>query len=439
MNITIIGTGYVGIVTGACFADKGNKVICVDNDINKVESLKKGKVTIYEPGLSELILKNHENGNLEFTTDIKQGVQKSDIIFYCLPTPQGGDGQADLGIVLQVSSEIGEYFNSPKIIVNKSTVPVGTSKLVKERLLKNAKNSFQIASNPEFLREGSAVKDFMNPDRVVIGVENEDTKQKLTQLYLPFISSKDQILTTDIASSELIKYAANSFLATKISFINEISNLAEIMGANITDIAKGMGMDARIGDKFLQAGIGYGGSCFPKDVAALEFQAKELGVDLEIVSGTKKANSRQREIFVAKIKNYYQKNPNLKTQIAVLGLAFKPETDDVRESPAVDVINALILQGFKIDAYDPKANQTFKTFNPDLKINYTNSYTDAIKDKQVVVILTDWAEFSDLEFLKNLQKAGIKTIFDARNIFDLEQIAKTNFDYISFGRKQIIK
>lgn len=437
MNITIIGTGYVGIVTGACFADKGNKVTCIDNDRAKVESLKKGEVTIYEPGLSELVLKNYQNGNLEFTTDLKEGVQKSDVIFYCLPTPQGGDGQADLRIVLQVSSQIGEYFNSSKIIVNKSTVPVGTSKLVKERLLKNANDKFEVASNPEFLREGSAVKDFMNPDRVVIGTESDFAKEKLTELYLPFVRSKEQILATDIASSELIKYAANSFLAAKISFINEISNLAEVMGANIIDVSKGMGMDARIGNKFLQAGVGYGGSCFPKDVAALEFQGREAKLDLELVKATRRTNFRQRELFIDKIEKYYQQNSNLKKEIAVLGLAFKPETDDVRESPAIDVIKSLSLQEFKIEAFDPKALETFQKFNPDLEAVYVDSCQKAIENKEVVVILTDWKEFDDEEFLNNLEKAGVKAIFDGRNMFDLELMKKKSFDYISVGRRGV--
>jgi UDPglucose 6-dehydrogenase len=439
MNITIIGTGYVGIVTGACFADKGNKVICVDNNEAKVESLKKGEVTIYEPSLSDLVIKNYQNGNLEFTTDLKEGVQKSDIIFYCLPTPQGGDGQADLRIVLQVSSQIGEYFNSPKIIVNKSTVPVGTSKLVKERLLKNANNKFEVASNPEFLREGSAVYDFMNPERVVIGTESNFAKEKLTELYSPFVNSKEQILATDIASSELIKYAANSFLATKISFINEISNLAEITGGNISDIAKGMGMDSRIGSKFLEAGVGYGGSCFPKDVAALEFQGREAKLDLEIVKATRRTNFRQRELFIHKIEKYFQKNPNLKKELAILGLAFKSETDDVRESPAVDVIKSLTMQEFKTTSYDPKALETFQMFNPDLETLYLNSYQKAIEGKKVVVILTDWKEFGSQEFLDYLEKMEVKTIFDGRNMFDLEEMDKRNFDYISIGRKKIVK
>jgi UDPglucose 6-dehydrogenase len=437
MNITIIGTGYVGIVTGACFAEKGNKVICVDNDGSKVESLKKGEVTIYEPDLSDLVKKNYQNGNLSFTTDIEFGVKQSEIIFFCLPTPQGGDGQADLKIVLHVSSQIAQYFNNPKIIVNKSTVPVGTSKLVKECLSSNNSSTFEIASNPEFLREGSAVYDFMNPDRVVIGAENDQTKQKLIELYLPFVPSQNQILTTDIASSELIKYAANSFLATKISFINEISNLAEHTGADITDVAKGMGMDPRIGSKFLQAGIGYGGSCFPKDVAALDFQGRKLGLELELVKATIKTNQKQRQTFLKKIHNYFEVNSNLKKEIALLGLAFKPETDDVRESVAVDLIKQF-SQKYQISAYDPKALETFQKFNPNLEVEYKKSYQEAISGKKLIVILTEWSEFRTPEFINFLKQNKIQTIFDGRNMFDLDFMQTQDFEYISVGRKNIL-
>jgi UDPglucose 6-dehydrogenase len=397
-------------------------------------------VNIYEPDLANLVTKNFNQGHLFFTTDIKNAVQKSDLIFFCLPTPQGGDGQADLKIVLDVSSKIGEYFNSEKIILNKSTVPIGTTKLIKENIAKNSSYNFEVVSNPEFLREGSAVYDFMNPDRVVVGLENKNIVESLRSLYRPFVE-KDKLIITDVATSEMIKYASNTFLAAKISFINELSSLASHYGANIKLVAKGMGLDPRIGDKFLNAGIGYGGSCFPKDVAALEHQARILGIQLPITQSIIKVNQNQRQLFFDTIIKYLStKNlNNSRTKISILGLAFKPNTDDVREAPAEFIIKNLIQCNYNVRVYDPKANLNFARFN-NFEINFCDSLKESIKETDAVIILTDWQEFSDDKFLSNLGKEKtVKVLFDGRNIFEPEQLQQYNFDYISIGRKNVIK
>jgi UDPglucose 6-dehydrogenase len=438
MKITIIGTGYVGLVTGTCFADKGNQVICIDNDVNKVEKLKQGIPPIYEPGLSELVKKNYEAENITFSTDIKMGVKESDIIYMCLPTPQGGDGQADLSIVLKVAEEIGEYFNGYKIVVNKSTVPVGTAEAVRKQIEKKATVDFDVASNPEFLREGDAINNFMHPDRVVLGSDKKVVLDTLVELYRPFVDSTNMILTTDIYSSELIKYASNAFLATKISFINEMSNLAEFYGADIKDIAYGMGLDKRIGGRFLNAGIGYGGSCFPKDVSALIYQGREAKTDLSIVTAAKAANSKQRAIFINKILAHYKAHPELPKSVSILGLSFKPDTDDVRESPAIDVVQALINNDFRVSVYDPAGLENFKSWYG-FDINYAESTEDALQGTATTILLTDWKEFKSPDILDLLEENGTKTVLDGRNIFLPEQVEPYSFDYLSVGRKDIIR
>ncbi len=441
MNLAVIGTGYVGLVTGTCFAETGNNVTCVDIDLKKLEKLKKGIIPIYEPGLQAIFERNIKNERLNFTSDLKKAVRNSEVIFLCLPTPQGGDGSADLKYVLGVSDELGKFFKKEpgigfKIIVDKSTVPVGTSDKVRAAIKKNAPEfDFDVASNPEFLREGMAVEDFMKPERVIVGTSNEKSRKILDQLYEPFVRSGNPIYFMDERSAEMTKYAANSFLAAKISFMNEIANLCELTGAEVDKVRVGIGSDSRIGKRFLFPGVGYGGSCFPKDVVALINTANENNYDFKILKSVVEVNKKQVELFFNKILNHY--NGNIKGKhFGMWGLAFKPNTDDVREAPALTLIKKLIDKGAKIKAFDPEAIETTKA-QLGKKIEYVATAYDAIKNGDALIIVTEWNEFRnpDLDKVKGLLKEPV--IFDGRNLYDLETMGEKKFTYYSIGRAVI--
>jgi UDPglucose 6-dehydrogenase len=441
VNLAVIGTGYVGLVTGTCFAETGNNVTCVDIDLKKLEKLKKGIIPIYEPGLQAIFERNIKNERLSFTSDLKKAVRNSEVIFLCLPTPQGGDGSADLKYVLGVSDELGKFFKKEpgigfKIIVDKSTVPVGTSDKVRAAIKKNAPEfDFDVASNPEFLREGMAVEDFMKPERVIVGTSNEKSRKILDQLYEPFVRSGNPIYFMDERSAEMTKYAANSFLAAKISFMNEIANLCELTGAEVDKVRVGIGSDSRIGKRFLFPGVGYGGSCFPKDVVALINTANENNYDFKILKSVVEVNKKQVELFFNKILNHY--NGNIKGKhFGMWGLAFKPNTDDVREAPALTLIKKLIDKGAKIKAFDPEAIETTKA-QLGKKIEYVATAYDAIKNGDALIIVTEWNEFRnpDLDKVKGLLKEPV--IFDGRNLYDLETMGEKKFTYYSIGRAVI--
>ncbi|MGD1005724.1 MAG: UDP-glucose/GDP-mannose dehydrogenase family protein [Ignavibacteriaceae bacterium] len=438
MNIAIVGTGYVGLVTGTCFAETGNEVICVDIDKRKIEKIKNGIVPIYEPGLEVLIERNIKVGRLKFTTDINEAARKSGIIFLCLPTPQDGDGSADLKYILSVADELGKLFKAEpnigyKILVDKSTVPVGTSDKVRAAVKKHAPDfEFDVASNPEFLREGMAVDDFMKPERVVIGTSNEKTKELLILLYEPFIRSGNPIYFMDERSAEVTKYAANSFLAVKISFMNEIANLCELVGADVDKVRTGIGSDSRIGKRFLFPGIGYGGSCFPKDVMALANTANENNYDFKILKSVIEVNSNQAALFIAKIVSYF--NGNIKNKhFAVWGLAFKPNTDDMREAPSIKIINGLLNKGAIISAYDPEAKETTKAILGE-KIEYASSSYQALDKADALIIVTEWNEFRTPDFNKIRSLLKEPVIFDGRNLYDPDKMKENNFIYYSIGR-----
>ena len=432
MNITVIGTGYVGLVTGTCLADMGNYVTCVDIDKEKVRLMQKGKVPIYEPNLEELFLRNITGDRLHFTTDLKSAIKDSTIIFLALPTPQDGDGAADMSYVENVAHELGKIIDNYKIIVNKSTVPVGTSDKVKEIIATHTKIEFDVVSNPEFLREGYAVKDFMEPQRIIIGSSSAKAKEILSKLYKPFINVKRPIIFMDERSSELTKYASNTFLATKITFMNEVANLCEKIGADVDLVRIGMGSDARIGNRFLFPGIGYGGSCFPKDVNALVKSSDDVSYDFKILKSVLKVNDKQKKSLVPKVLRYFDENISGK-KIAVWGLSFKPNTDDVREAPAIHVINELLLKDAKISAYDPEAMANIKKLYGD-KITYGKNAYEILQDVDSLLICTEWSEFTSPNFdkMKSLMKKPV--IFDGRNIFDLEVMENSGFYYESVGR-----
>ena len=432
MNITVIGTGYVGLVTGTCLADMGNYVTCVDIDKEKVRLMQKGKVPIYEPNLEELFLRNITGDRLHFTTDLKSAIKDSTIIFLALPTPQDGDGAADMSYVENVAHELGKIIDNYKIIVNKSTVPVGTSDKVKEIIATHTNIEFDVVSNPEFLREGYAVKDFMEPQRIIIGSSSAKAKEILSKLYKPFINVKRPIIFMDERSSELTKYASNTFLATKITFMNEVANLCEKIGADVDLVRIGMGSDARIGNRFLFPGIGYGGSCFPKDVNALVKSSDDVSYDFKILKSVLKVNDKQKKSLVPKVLRYFDENISGK-KIAVWGLSFKPNTDDVREAPAIHVINELLLKDAKISAYDPEAMANIKKLYGD-KITYGKNAYEILQDVDSLLICTEWSEFTSPNFdkMKSLMKKPV--IFDGRNIFDLEVMENSGFHYESVGR-----
>jgi len=435
MNITIIGTGYVGLVTGTCLADMGNNVTCVDVDEKKVQHMQSGKIPIYEPNLEELFHRNISANRLLFTTSLKEAIQNSTVIFLALPTPQGEDGSADLSYVKDVAHELGKMITDYKIIVNKSTVPVGTSDTVKKIIESETDVEFDVVSNPEFLREGYAVKDFMEPQRIIIGSKSEKAKKILSSLYKPYVNVKRPIIFMDERSSELTKYASNTFLATKITFMNEVANLCEKIGADVDMVRMGMGSDPRIGNKFLFPGIGYGGSCFPKDVNALVKSSDEASYDFKILKSVLDINVKQKKSLVPKVSRYFDGKLTGK-KIAIWGLAFKPNTDDIREAPALDVINELLLKGVKISAYDPEAMPNMKTIYGD-KINFTSNSYEALNGVDCLLICTEWSEFRSPDFDKMKSTMKIPVIFDGRNIFDLDVMEDKGFHYESVGRKII--
>ena len=432
MKITVIGTGYVGLVTGTCFAETGNKVTCVDIDKAKVDKLSSGQITIYEPGLEKIFLRNTKEGRLVFTTNLEEVLEASEIIFLALPTPPGADGSADLKYVLGVADQMGKLMKGYKVVVNKSTVPVGTADKVREAIAKNYKGAFDVVSNPEFLREGVAVDDFMKPDRVVIGTKSEQAKKVMTELYAPFVRQGNPLIFMDERSSELTKYAANSFLATKISFMNEIAQLCERMGADVDMVRRGIGSDDRIGKRFLFPGIGYGGSCFPKDVQALVKSSNEVNYDFEILKAVEKVNALQKLHLVNKINTYF-KNDLQGKKIALWGLAFKPNTDDIRDAPAIDMINALTAAGATITAYDPEAMPNVKNKIGD-KIKYATNQYEALAGADILVIATEWSEFRTPDFEIIVKELPSKVIFDGRNLFDVAKMKEMGYHYESIGR-----
>ncbi|MCL4557346.1 MAG: UDP-glucose/GDP-mannose dehydrogenase family protein [Deltaproteobacteria bacterium] len=433
MKLAIIGTGYVGLVTGTCFADSGNDVVCMDIDREKIDALRKGAVPLYEPGLKELIHKNHREGRLGFTTDIGKAVRGSKIIFIAVGTPPDRNGATDLRGIKAVARDIGRHMNEYKIVVTKSTVPVGTSDLIRTIVSRETDIRFDIASNPEFLKEGAAIDDFMKPDRVVIGVDSEKTGEVLRSLYEPFTRTGNPIIVTDIRSSEMIKYAANAMLATKISFINEFANLCTVMGADIDDVRKGIGYDNRIGHLFLFPGVGYGGSCFPKDVKSIIHDAGRHGYAMELLSAVDRVNDNQKALMPAVIKRHF--NGRLRgRRLAVWGLAFKPKTDDIREAPSIVIINALLKAGAGIIAHDPEAMRNIKAVFG-RKIGYADDMYGALKNVDGLVLVTEWNEYRkpDLDRMARLMKGRV--VFDGRNIFDRRQLLDVGFQYYGIGRR----
>ncbi len=431
MKIAVVGTGYVGLVTGTCFAETGNQVTCVDIDQKKVERMQNGEIPIFEPGLDVLFERNTHEGRLKFTTSLEEGIQGAKIIFLALPTPPGEDGSADLKYILKVADDLGPLLQDYTVVIDKSTVPVGTAELVHNAISKNAKVDFDVVSNPEFLREGVAVDDFMKPDRVVIGTRSEKAKKVLEQLYSPLVRQGNPIIFMDERSAEMTKYAANSFLAMKITFMNEIANLAEKVGANVDDIRRGIGTDSRIGKRFLFAGIGYGGSCFPKDVQALAKTSEDFGYDFRILKSVMEVNDDQKKKLLPLIDRHF--NGNLKgKKIAVWGLAFKPYTDDIREAPALENIKVLLESGAEIVAYDPEAMENVKKQIPE--ITYASSPYEALRDADALMIFTEWPQFRtpDFERMESLLKN--KVIFDGRNLYELDQMKELGYVYHSIGR-----
>jgi UDPglucose 6-dehydrogenase len=436
MKIAVVGTGYVGLVTGTCFAETGNTVTCVDIDKNKVEKLSNGQITIYEPGLEKLFLRNQREERLKFTTNLEEGIAEAKVIFLALPTPPGEDGSADMKYILGVANDLGKILKDYKVIVDKSTVPVGTAEKVRDAIAKNCKCEFDVVSNPEFLREGVAVEDFMKPDRVVIGTDSERARKIMADLYAPFVRQGNPVIFMDERSSELTKYAANSFLATKISFMNEIARLCELMGADVDMVRRGIGGDDRIGKRFLFPGIGYGGSCFPKDVQALVRSASDLKYDFRILDAVMEVNEKQKVYLIPRIKKYFNNNVTGK-KIALWGLAFKPNTDDIREAPALYLIEELLKAGATVTAFDPEAMKNVRDVVGD-KISFTENQYDALNNCDALLIATEWSEFRTPDFEKMTQRMKSKVIFDGRNVFDLSQMKDLGFYYESIGRKTIV-
>jgi UDPglucose 6-dehydrogenase len=434
MKIAIIGTGYVGLVTGTCFAETGNHVTCVDIDAEKIKKLNSGKITIYEPGLELLFHRNVQQRRLAFTTDLAAGIKGAKIIFLALPTPPGENGSADLKYVLKVAYDLGELLQDYVVVVDKSTVPVGTADLVMAEIAKNAKSSFDVVSNPEFLREGVAVEDFMKPDRVVIGASSITAEEVMRQLYAPFVRQGNPIIFMDIKSAELTKYAANAFLATKITFMNEIANLCELMGADVDAVRKGIGTDSRIGKRFLFAGIGYGGSCFPKDVRALSKSAEDVQYPFELLNSVMKVNENQKQKLISPLEKSLG-NLTGKT-IAIWGLAFKPYTDDIREAPALENIRILLEKGAHVRAYDPEAMENVREVLGS-NIYYALDEYDALDGAEALMIMTEWPVFRMPDFDLISRRLKNKLIFDGRNLYDLDQMEKLGFTYHSIGRKVV--
>ncbi len=433
MKIAVIGTGYVGLVTGTCFAETGNDVTCVDIDTTKINKLKNGEITIYEPGLEKLFLRNVKEERLRFTTDLAEGIKDAVIIFLALPTPPGEDGSADLKYILGVADDLGKIMTGYRVIIDKSTVPVGTAKKVQEAIARHYKGEFDVVSNPEFLREGVAVEDFMKPDRVVIGTESEKARKLMGDLYAPFVRQGNPVIFMDERSAELTKYAANSFLATKISFMNEIARLCEKLGADVDMVRRGIGSDDRIGKRFLFPGIGYGGSCFPKDVQALVRSSSEVNYSFEILNAVMKVNEDQKLYLLPGIRKYF-KNDLEGKHFALWGLAFKPNTDDIREAPALYIAEALLKEGATVCVFDPEAMKNVKQEMGD-RISYAENQYDALKGADALIIATEWNEFRTPVFEKITTSLKNKAIFDGRNLFDLDAMRALGFHYESVGRQ----
>ena len=431
MKITVVGTGYVGLVTGTCLAETGNHVCCVDIDERKVNKLKNGQITIYEPGLEKLFERNLKEERLSFTTSLEEGLLEAEIVFLALPTPPGEDGSADLKYVLGVADDIGKLLTDYKIIIDKSTVPVGTAEKVRDAIAKNYKGGFDVVSNPEFLREGVAVEDFLKPDRIVIGTTSERAKEQLTELYAPYVRQGNPIIFMDERSAELTKYAANAFLATKISFMNEIAQMCERLGADVDMVRKGIGSDDRIGKRFLFPGIGYGGSCFPKDVKALMYSAKEVSYEFKILDAVTSVNDKQKSHLVTKLKRYFGDLSG--KHFALWGLAFKPNTDDIREAPALEIIEELLSEGASVAAFDPEAMNNVKNIFRD-KISFCETPYDCLPNADALIIATEWNEFRTPDFDKMLATLKEPVIFDGRNVFDVAAMEKKGFHYESIGR-----
>ena len=438
MNIAVIGTGYVGLVTGTCFAETGNNVVCVDIDQDKIKMMRAGKVPIYEPDLENLFKRNVDDERLTFTSSLAEGIEGADVIFLALPTPPGADGSADLSYVLGVADDLGPLLKKYTVVVDKSTVPVGTAQRVQENIAKKSKVDFDVASNPEFLREGFAVSDFMKPDRVVIGTTSEKAREVLSELYAPYVRQGNPVIYMDERSAEMTKYAANSFLATKISFMNEIANLSEKLGADVDMVRLGIGADDRIGKRFLFPGIGYGGSCFPKDVQALYHTAQENDYEFRILNAVMAVNDYQKRTLVNKVTDYYNNDLEGK-RFALWGLAFKPDTDDIREAPAVEIIKELTSLGADVVAYDPEAMPNIKKlFGDNPNITLSSDEYEALADADALLIATEWQLFRGPDFNKMKNSLKNPVIFDGRNLYSLEQMKKEGFYYQSIGR-MIIK
>jgi UDPglucose 6-dehydrogenase len=436
MKIVVVGTGYVGLVTGACLSDVGIDVVCVDVNTEKIENLKKGILPIYEPGLEAIVERNTKKGRLLFSTNLAESIKGAEVAFIAVGTPPGEDGSADLKYVLQVAREIGENMNDYGVIVTKSTVPVGTAKKVKHAIgealsKRNANISFDVASNPEFLKEGAAIADFMKPDRIVVGIESEKAKDIMDRLYKPFVLNGHPVIFMDIPSAEMTKYAANSMLATKISFMNDIANLCEIVGADVNLVRKGIGSDTRIGTKFIYPGIGYGGSCFPKDVKALVRTAREVGYEMRILQSVEDVNEDQKSVLFNKIVQYFGKDLSGK-RFAMWGLSFKPNTDDMREAPSLVLIDKILKAGGEVIAYDPVAMKEARHMVGDA-IDYAKDEYEAVVDADALLLVTEWAEFRSPNFtvLKKLLKTAV--IFDGRNIYDREELRESGFEYFGIG------
>ncbi|WP_126247503.1 UDP-glucose dehydrogenase family protein [Chitinophaga rhizosphaerae] len=437
MKITVVGTGYVGLVTGTCFAETGNNVTCVDIDAGKVAKLAAGQITIYEPGLEKLFERNLKEGRLQFTTQLKEGVSEADVIFLALPTPPGEDGSADLSYILKVADQLGYILDDYKVIVDKSTVPVGTADKVRDAIARNAKVEFDVVSNPEFLREGVAVEDFMKPDRVVIGTSSERARKVMGELYAPYVRQGNPVIFMDEKSAELTKYAANSFLATKISFMNEIAILCERLGADVDMVRRGIGSDDRIGKRFLFPGIGYGGSCFPKDVQALVKSSQDADYDFRILNAVMDVNEQQKVFLLPKIEAYFDNDLKGK-HFALWGLAFKPNTDDIREAPALYIIDRLLAAGATVSAFDPEAMNNVKQLIGD-RIRYVDHQYEALENADALIIATEWSVFRTPDFDKIRTHLKDQVIFDGRNLFDVPRMQELGFHYESVGRQAVTR
>lgn len=435
MNITVVGTGYVGLVTGTCFAETGNNVICVDINAEKVAQMRNGVVPIYEPHLDVLFERNIKNGRLTFTTNLEEAIKDAQVIFLALPTPPGEDGSADLSYILRVSRQLGQMITDYKVIVDKSTVPVGTSEKVKQTIASLTEVPFDVVSNPEFLREGFAVDDFMKPDRVVIGTESPRAQKVMENLYKPFVRQGNPLIIMDEKSAELTKYAANAFLATKITFMNEIANFCEKVGADVDKVRLGIGSDTRIGKRFLFPGIGYGGSCFPKDVLALQRSGREENYEFQVLNAVIAVNERQKITLVDKLKRFFDGNLKGK-KIALWGLAFKPDTDDIREAPAIYIINQLIAEGAEVTAFDPEAIANSERMLGD-RINFAKDQYSALQGADALLIATEWGAFRNPDFDKMRSLMSVPAIFDGRNVYDIDQMQELDFYYESVGREVV--